>query len=176
MIGTLARSLALAAVLIFVVIMVMLRSVRLGLVSLLPNAFPLVATAALLVWVGQPLQYASVVVFSIALGIAVDDTIHLLNSFQRARRMGHDPTTALRYSLTLTGRAVIATTMLLVAGFGTLVLSGLPGTRLFGGLTCAALLFALVGDLVLLPAMLGVVFERDKAAPALPETPSLHRS
>lgn len=162
MIDVLARSLGVALVLIFGVILLFFRSLRLALVSLLPNVFPLVAVAALLVWVGEPLRYASVVVFSIALGIAVNDTIHLLSAFLRARREGKGVASAVEQSVAQVGRAIIITTVLLVGGFGTLVLSGLPGTQLFGLLACVALVLALVADLFILPALLLTVFGRKK--------------
>ncbi len=160
MIGALARSLGLAAALIFGVVMLAFRSVRLGVVSLLPNLFPLATVAALLVWIGHPLQYTSATVFGIALGIAVDDTIHLLSGFQRAQRQGLNAGAALRQSLCRAGSAVVITTVLLVAGFGTLLLSGLPKIRLFGALACAALGVALLCDLILLPAVTLLAFGR----------------
>ena len=160
MIGALARSLGLAAALIFGVVMLAFRSVRLGVVSLLPNLFPLATVAALLVWIGHPLQYTSATVFGIALGIAVDDTIHLLSGFQRAQQQGLNAGAALRQSLCRAGSAVVITTVLLVAGFGTLLLSGLPKIRLFGALACAALGVALLCDLILLPAVTLLAFGR----------------
>ena len=111
------------------------------------------------------------VVFSIALGIAVDDTIHLLSGFERARREGRDVTAALSRSVAGVGRAIVTTTLLLTAGFGTLLLSGLPGTRLFGALACLALVLALVGDLLLLPAMILAVFGRGRVGAAQASAP-----
>jgi len=96
--------------------------------------------------------------------IAVNDTIHVLSAFLRARREGTEVVLAVEQSVGQVGRAIVITTVLLVGGFGTLVLSGLPGTRLFGLLACVALVLALVADLFILPALLLTMFERRKPA------------
>ncbi len=154
MIVDLETSLALAAVVIFFVIAAAFRSLRMGLLSVPPNVFPLVVTSALLVIVGRPLQLASVIVFTICLGIAVDDTIHYLHRFHRERRHSCDVATALRRSSAAVGGALITSTLVLLVGFGCLIISEIPSSRLFAWLSCTAIAAALVGDLVLLPALL----------------------
>lgn len=156
MIELLARSLALAGAVIFVTLVVAFRSLRLGVVSLAPNALPLLAVVAWLVAAGRPLQYTSMTVLVVALGIAVDDTIHVLSAFRRLREGGQDSPRAARGAVRQVGPAVVLTTALLVAGFGTLLTSSLPNVRLFGGLACLAFVVALLGDLLLLPSLLSM--------------------
>lgn len=162
MIGDLARSLGTACLVIFGVIGLVFRSLRLALISLLPNALPLVGCAAVLYWAGIPLQYTTVTLFSVGLGLAVDDTIHLLTAYRRERARGAGTEPAVRSSVRLVGRAVITTTALLVIGFGALGLSELPMMRLWGYLACACLIFALLADLIVLPALL-LTFCRSEA-------------
>ena len=173
MITDLAKSLGLAAVVIFTVMALVFRSLRLGLISILPNTFPLVVTAAILVISGRPLQLTTVIVFSICLGIAVDDTIHFLTRFQRELRVDNDVNAAIKRSFVAVGTALVTTTVVMLAGFGSVLTSEMPSSRLFATMSCTAIAAALVGDLVILPAML-VCFVRpkqtsDKIA-AAPET------
>lgn len=154
MIMDLAKSLALAGVFIFMVMSLVFRSLRLGLISVLPNAFPLAVTAAILVITGRPLQLTSVIVFSICLGVAVDDTIHFLTRFQRELAQTGDTAEAIRRSFVKVGMALVITTIVLVAGFGSVLISEQPSSRLFAWLACTAISSALIGDLIILPALL----------------------
>lgn len=155
MIGDLARGLGLAAVVIFGVMTLALRSIRLGLVSVVPNVLPLAAVGASLVIAGVPLQMSSAIVFTICLGIAVDDTIHVLVRFQRERATGGgDPREAVRRTMRAVAPALVITTAVLVAGFGCLLVADIPTFRSFGALGVLGFLVAIVGDLVFLPALL----------------------
>ncbi|HED66351.1 MAG TPA: hypothetical protein ENJ09_12455 [Planctomycetes bacterium] len=162
MIDELARSLAFAAVLLFGLIAFEFRSPRIGLVSLLPNLFPLVLVGAVLRLSGYPLQMASAVLFTVLLGLAVDDTIHFLARLRRERRSaverGEDPDAerVLEETFLTVGRGIIATTSVLLVGFGVVGWSPLPTNRTFAALSCLGLAAALLGDLVLLPAILAV--------------------
>ena len=158
MILGLARSLGFAAVLIFAVIALEFRSLRLGLISLLPNVFPLAVVGCVLVLLGLPLQMASAVLFTVLLGLAVDDTIHFLARYRRERRE-HEPREAIQRSYLLVGRAILVTTVILGAGFGVGATSVIPTTQLFSWLVGVGLIAALVGDLLLLPALL-MLFSR----------------
>ncbi len=161
MIQSLNQSLLGAAGAIFIAIGIGFRSLRLALISILPNLFPMVATASLLVWTGLPLQMTSVMVFSICLGIAVDDTIHFLNRFQRELAVDGDVRASIRRAFYAVGSAVITTTLVLITGFGSVLTSEMPSSRLFGWLACAAFTTAIFGDLILLPPLL-LCFYRGK--------------
>jgi len=154
MIADLASSLGTAAIIIFVVMSLGFRSLRLGLISTVPNLFPMAVTATFLVVTGRPLQMTSVIVFSICLGIAVDDTIHFINRFQRELSFGGLVDGAVLRTYRAVGSAMLMTSSVLLVGFGSLQISEMPTTRLFSGLSCLTIAAALVGDLLILPALL----------------------
>ncbi len=172
MIVDLASSLGSAAAVIFVVMALGFRSLRLGLISVIPNVFPLVATATFLVVTGRPLQMTSVVVFSICLGIAVDDTIHFVNRFQRELRVDGDVRAAVLRSYRAVGSAMIVTSLVLLVGFAGLQTSSMPTTRLFSSLSCLTIGAALLGDLLILPALLVCFARRPRTAAAVRSTRS----
>ena len=154
MISELALSLFAAGIIILLLIVIALRSPALGLISVLPNVFPLAATGAMLVLAGMPLQYTSVMSFTICLGIAVDDTIHFLTRYRKLRADGVASDPAVRQSLREVGSVLVTTTLIMVGSFLVLQLSELPMIRLFGTMCAVALSWALVGDLIFLPALL----------------------
>ena len=154
MIESLNSSLFGAAIAIFGSIAIGFRSIRLAAISVTPNIFPLVAISAILVVTGRPLQMTSVMVFSICLGIAVDDTIHFLNRFRRELVIDGDVRAAISRSFMAVGSAVFTTTLVLLVGFGSVLTSSMPSSRLFAGLSCAGYAMAIAGDLVMLPALL----------------------
>ena len=164
MIGDLNRSLGVAVLLICVILAVAFGSVRLGLISMVPNVLPLLGVGALLFVTGRPLQYTSVAVFAVGLGLAVDDTIHFLTAYRRGLATGRSIPESVRFSLETVGPALCATTALLVAGLATLWLGEMPMVQLFGLLMCALLVLALIADLVVLPAMLQILHRRVETA------------
>ena len=150
----LVRSLSFASITVFLVLTIALRSLTLGLLSIIPNAFPLLFNAGLLYHLDKPLQISSVLTFSICLGIAVDDTIHFLIRFLRERREGADVRLALMRSFETVGLALLITTAVVSSAFLAAMTSSMPGIAFFGALACSAMIAALVGDLVFLPALL----------------------
>ncbi|MDE0053848.1 MAG: MMPL family transporter [Gammaproteobacteria bacterium] len=150
LIGTVVVLVAISAILLFA-----LRSLRLGLISIVPNLIP--AVLGFGVWgltVGQVGLSLSVVV-AMTVGIVVDDTVHFLSKYRRARReYGQDPEDAVRYAFDTAGRALITTTVVLVAGFLIFVFSPFVPTAQVGVLTAMIIGFALIADLTLLPALL----------------------
>lgn len=164
----LLESLLLAFAIILVTMIILLRSVRAGLVSMIPNIFPLVVTLGFLGFVGWDLRVAIVIVFTISLGLAVDDTIHFMVRYREEYEKGADEEEALRRTFAGTGTAIFTTTILLAGGYGSLLLSGFPITRTFALCMEITVWAALVGDLLLLPACLLVFrpFRRSKALEA----------
>ncbi|MBN2800250.1 MAG: MMPL family transporter [Deltaproteobacteria bacterium] len=140
--------------------MVLFRSVRTGLIALVPNLIPLALLLGVMALFGYAIKPSTVIVFSISFGIAVDDTIHMLVALREVRRAGGDPEGALRATLHRTGKAVVLTTAVLVAGFSALMASSFEVLFLIGFLTVTALIFALLTDLLVLPALLRVLPER----------------
>ena len=150
LIGTVVVLVAISAILLFA-----LKSLRLGLISIVPNLLP--AVLGFGVWgltVGQVGLSLSVVV-AMTIGIVVDDTVHFLSKYRRARReYGRDPEEAVRYAFDTAGRALLTTTVVLVAGFLIFAFSPFVPTAQVGVLTAMIIGFALIADLTLLPALL----------------------
>ncbi len=156
----LAMSLGSAAILISLVFMVAYRSVRLGLIAVVPNVFPLAVTGTYLVTTGQALELASVCAFTVCLGIAVDDTIHFLTRYTEEREtVGNRE--AIERAFISAGTGMIMTTLVLVVGFATVIFSDMRDQRIFATMGCLTIGFALVGDLVFLPALLSWFGKRD---------------
>ena len=153
---------AFAFVLISMCLVVALRSVRFGLLSLIPNLVPVVMAFG--VWgllVGR-VNLGLSVVAAVSLGIVVDDTVHFLTKYIRARReQGMSPEDAVRYAFSLVGVAVVVTTVVLVGGFLVLSLSPFDLNSGMGRLTAITIVLALLTDLLLLPALLLKVDARE---------------
>jgi predicted RND superfamily exporter protein len=144
-----------AFLLIAVVMMVVLRSIPAGLLAMVPNVFPLVTVFGAMAWLGLKIDIGTMMTASVAMGVAVDDTVHYLSWFRHGmREMGLDRRDATRLAYERCGRAMMQTT--LVGGLGLLVfaLSSFTPTQRFGYMMFLMLAAALVGDLVFLPAML----------------------
>ena len=148
-------SLALAIVLIALIMAYMFRSVKMIIISLIPNLLPLLITAGLMGYLGIPLKPSTILVFSIAFGISVDDTIHFLAKYRlelvaRNWKISKSVYAALRE----TGVSMFYTSIVLLSGFSVFLLSSFGGTKALGGLISATLLFAMMTNLLLLPSLL----------------------
>ncbi|MBC7948486.1 MAG: MMPL family transporter [Chitinophagaceae bacterium] len=131
------------------------RSFRILLCSLLPNVIPLAITAGVMGWVGIPLKPSTVLVFSVALGIAIDITIRfLINYKQELPLQGGDLEKTVIETIHSTGISIIYTSLVLIAGFIIFCFSGFGGTQALGWLTSLTLVTATFTNLVLLPALL----------------------
>ncbi|MFO0975606.1 MAG: efflux RND transporter permease subunit [Planctomycetaceae bacterium] len=157
----LAASLGSATVIIFIVLGFAYQSVRLGLISIVPNVFPLAVAGVWMVCSGYPLELVSVCAFTVCLGIAVDDTIHFLTRFVEERELTDDMDLAIRRAFGNAGVAMVMTTVVLVAGFGTVAFSDSRDHHIFATMGVLTIAAALFGDLVLLPAMLSRYAPRD---------------
>jgi uncharacterized protein len=142
-------------VMISIVLLVVLRSIPVGLISFAPNLLP--ASMALGIWgyINGEVNLAVSVVGAMTFGIIVDDTIHFLSKYLRARReLGFDTAEAVRYTLATVGDACVLTTIALVLGFGVLATSGFAVSAQMGLLSAITISLALAADLLLLPALL----------------------
>jgi len=128
---------------------------RLTLLALLPNLWPVVGVLGFMGWAKVPLDIATVMVASVVLGLAVDDTLHTLGHF-RALAPGRSASRAVIRTLRLTAPAYLLTGVILVAGFGVCALSNFAPTARFGYLAAFAIVLAVLGDLFLLPALLSL--------------------
>jgi len=134
--------------------MVLLRSLRIGLLAMLPNVIPLLVTLGFMGWVGIPLRTSTALIFSISLGIAVHDTIHFLTRYREELLRTRDREEALRLTMLSTGRAIIFTSVLLVGGFVIMTTTRFVGILQMGVLGAITLFAALLGALLLLPVCL----------------------
>ena len=148
------QSFGLALGLVFLSILVLFRSLRIALLSLVPNVFPICMTFGLMAAAGMTLNMNTAMVSSIAIGIAVDDTIHFLSVYTRERDRSADRTQAVLETCRRVGTACATTSMILCAGFGVSILASFYPTIHFGVLSAATIAAAYVGDFVILPALI----------------------
>jgi predicted RND superfamily exporter protein len=154
-INGLKESIAWAFLLIALCMLYLFKSFRILLCSLIPNIIPLVITAGVMGWVGIPLKPSTVLVFSVALGIAIDITIRfLINYKQELPHQGFDRKKTVIETIHSTGISIIYTSLVLIAGFIIFSFSGFGGTQALGWLTSLTLITATLTNLVLLPALL----------------------
>lgn len=144
-----------AFVLIAFCMLYLFRSARILLFSLIPNVIPLLITAGLMGWLGIPLKPSTVLVFSVALGIAIDITIRfLVNYKQELPNNNYDMKQTVIETIHSTGISILYTSMVLITGFIIFCFSGFDGTKALGWLTSLTLITATFTNLVLLPAIL----------------------
>jgi predicted RND superfamily exporter protein len=148
------QSLALTAGVIFVLMAAMFLSTRIGLIAMVPNVFPLFVFFGLMGLTGTELNFGTNIIASIALGVAVDDTIHIMMRLSRAIRTTSDQEHALLETLSTVGKPALYASLVLFLGFLTLSFSTFVPIREFGFLSATTILVGLVGEIMLLPALL----------------------
>ncbi|TOG37550.1 RND transporter [Vibrio parahaemolyticus] len=166
--ASMLSTLPITLVLISALLIFALRSVRLGLISLMPNIAPAVIGFGLWALMSGEINLGLSVVVTLTLGIVVDDAVHFLSKYQRARREGQTAEQAVRYAFHTVGRALWITTVVLVAGFSVLAMSSFRLNADMGQLSAIVIFIALVVDFLFLPTLL-MLF--DKKA-YLQESPS----
>ena len=155
LVKNLILSLALAIGLIALFMAYLFRSFRMIIISLIPNLLPLVVTAGVMGFAGVPIKPSTILVFSIAFGISVDDTIHFLAKYRQELIASKWKIKASVYAaLKETGVSMFYTSIVLFFGFSVFVISNFGGTVALGALVSATLLFAMLANLVLLPSLL----------------------
>jgi len=152
MIDKLNRALTVEIVFVAALIGIAFRSFFVMAVSILPGVFPVLISGAVLWLIGEGLQFASVVALTVSFGLALSATIHYLNRLRLEYRPGEDPAMGVKRPTVLVGPALILTSIVLACGLAVTVFSDLPSLRLFGWLSAFAMIAALVGDLLILPA------------------------
>lgn len=154
-INGLKESIMWAFLLIALCMLYLFRSWRILVCSLIPNIIPLIITAGVMGWAGVPLKPSTVLVFSVALGIAIDITIRFLVNYKQELPLHkYDMKTTVIETIHSTGISIIYTSLVLIAGFVIFCFSGFGGTKALGWLTSLTLITATVTNLVLLPAIL----------------------
>lgn len=162
-INGLKESIFYAFLLISLCMLYLFKSLRILICSLIPNVIPLIITAGVMGWSGVPLKPSTVLVFSVALGIAIDITIRfLVNYKQELPRQANNARETVIETIHSTGISIIYTSMVLIAGFVIFCFSGFGGTFALGWLTSLTLVVATFTNLVLLPALLITVNRKKK--------------
>lgn len=174
LINNLALSLGLAVLLIALFMAWMFRSFRMILISLIPNILPLLMTAGMMGYLGIPIKPSTILVFSIAFGISVDDTIHFLAKYRqelKARKWSIKK--SVYPALRETTVSMFYTSIVLYFGFSVFMISSFGGTVALGGLVSATLLFAMLSNLLLLPSLL-LSLERSIANKEIMKEPQIN--
>ncbi|TNJ44292.1 MMPL family transporter [Tamlana fucoidanivorans] len=174
LVKNLAISLSLAILLIALFMAYMFRSARMIIVSLIPNLLPLLITAGLMGYLGVPIKPSTILVFSIAFGISVDDTIHFLAKYRQELQANKWKIKVSVYgALRETGVSMFYTSIVLFFGFSVFTISSFGGTVALGALVSATLLFAMLSNLLLLPSLL-LSLERNIANKQVLREPSIN--
>ena len=148
------RSLSLTLALVFGIMFLLFLSVKVGLIAMVPNFFPIVVNFGVMGWLGLELSAVTSLIASVAIGLAVDDTIHYLFRYNREFKKDLDKDRALRATVADVGRPIVFTTLTIGLGFAVLLFSSFQPTAVFGLMMVITMFSALVGDLFLLPALM----------------------
>ena len=151
---TFNNSFLMAFVFITLILIITLKSLSLGLLTLIPNILPLIVGAGLFYFSGYDVDMGTVLVASVCLGIAVDDSIHFLFEYKNYRDLGFDPKSTIEKIMTTTFPALLMTTILICLGFGSFIFGNYIPNVKFGISVAIVLFIALVADFIVLPAVL----------------------
>ncbi len=152
--ANLLEGLGFAVIIVSLLMALLFQNWKMILISLIPNAFPLVMAGALLGFLGIELEAGISIVFAVVFGIAVDDTIHFLSKFKLARNKGKSVEESLQITFTETGKAIILTSIVLFFGFLIMLFSVHPPSVYVGLLISLTLFSAVVSDLLLIPVLI----------------------
>jgi len=165
------NSFSIAFIVVALAMILSLRSLKLGLLAMIPNFLPIFFVIALMPMLAVALDVGTVMIASVALGLVVDDTIHLLYRFKVQAKTSPDAASAMALALRESGHAIIYTSVVLCLGFAVLTLASFNPVIHFGLLSSLVIALALVFDLVVLPAIVGFLDPpRPGTAPAGVET------
>ncbi len=159
---TMVWGLFVAFLIVAIIVGLMYRSLKMIIIALIPNMLPLVMIAAVMGYFGIDLKVSTSIIFTIAFGIAVDDTIHFVSRLRLELAKGRTRQYALKRTFIGTGKAIIITSLILVAGFLTLMLSTFKGTFYTGSLLSLTLFLAVAVDLLLLPVLFWIFYGKEE--------------
>jgi predicted RND superfamily exporter protein len=148
------KSLSITMILVFGIMFILFLSSKVGLIAIIPNLFPIIINFGIMGWLGIELSMVTSLIASIAIGLAVDDTIHYLARYNHEFRKDLDDERAIRDTLYHVGRPITFTTITICLGFSVLIFSSFKPTAIFGVLMVITSVSALVGDLILLPSLI----------------------
>lgn len=159
--GNILQGLFIAFALISIIFAILFKNWKMIIIGIIPNIVPLLVLSGTMGILGINMKMSTAILFTVAFGIAVDDTIHFLSRFKLELSKNKSILYALKRTYLTSGKAMIITTILLIIGFGVLGLSSFYAVQVIGSMTSYALFFALVCDLIFLPVLI-VLFYRDK--------------
>jgi predicted RND superfamily exporter protein len=148
------QSFSVAVAVVALLLVIQLRSLRLGLLAMIPNLLPILVGVAGMWVLGIPLNPGTVMIAAVAMGVVVDDSVHVLAAYQRHAGVERDASAAIRHAVTEVGRPVVITSLLLATGFLVLTLGSFEPSRQIGQVVALVVGAALLADLLLLPALL----------------------
>ena len=160
---TMVRSYIIAFSVIAILMILMIGSVKLGLVAMIPNLLPILLALGVMGMFGMPLDTFTLMIASISLGLAVDDTIHFMHNYRRYLEIHGDSRLAIRDTLATTGRALLFTTLVLATSFAVFTFSEMTNIFNFGLLTSFAIATALLADILLAPALMHLIHRNEEA-------------
>ncbi len=160
--SSMAVSYVVAFVLIAFMMIILLGSVRIGLLSMIPNMLPIIMTIGFMSMVNMPLDMFTMLVGAIVIGLSVDDTVHFFHNFARYHHQGKSTKEALEETMTGTGRALVATSVVLSLGFYVYMFATLSNLINFGILAGGAITIALISNIILGPALLTLTTKDNK--------------
>jgi predicted RND superfamily exporter protein len=160
--SSMAISYITAFVLIAIMMIILLGSVKIGLTSMIPNMLPIVMTLGFMSMVNMPLDMFTMLVGAIVIGLSVDDTVHFFHNFAKYHHKGYSTKESLEQTMIGTGRALIATTIVLSLGFYVYMFASLTNLINFGILAGGAISIALISNIILGPALLTLITKDTK--------------
>ena len=157
MVSSMVRSYSVALMVITPLMMLLIGSLRLGIVSMVPNLLPVGITLGMMGWLDIPIDPSNVIIGSIIIGLAVDDTIHLMHRFQGDFAENADVRASIRSTLSTTGSALLFTSLVLTLGFIVLAIGGsMKNTVTFGYLSAFGISIAFIADILMCPALIAL--------------------
>jgi uncharacterized protein len=163
-IASMSKSYIYALIVITILMILLIGRLRIGLLSMVPNLAPIITTLGIMGWLNIPMNLFTMLVGNIAIGLAVDDTIHFMHNFRRYFEESKDAKFAVMETLHTTGRAMLVTSCVLSIGFFIFMFASMNNLIHFGFLTGLAIILALLADYFIAPALMIVVNRPGKAA------------
>ncbi len=157
----LIESFLIAFLVITILMVLFFRDLKLGLVASVPNLLPIGSLLAIMAFAGIPLDASNLLLASVAIGIAVDDSVHFHHQFRAGYELHHDTEAALKYAFEHSGRAIVATSIVVAAGFSVFGVASMSNIRQLGGLLGLVVVLAVLSDLVVAPAILRLAYRGD---------------
>ena len=151
-----------ALTLITIMMLILIGNIKIGLISMIPNISPILIMTTIMVIFDMPLDMFTMLIGAIAIGLAVDDTVHFMHNFRKYELMHNDINKAVRLTLLTTGRAMIVTTIVLSFGFFVFMGASMSNIFNFGLLTGIAIIIAVLADFFLVPAIMKVIVHNKK--------------